>query len=543
LISADTATGGAGADGGSNGVGAGAGVFLGGGQIITLVASATSPIIFGDSIDDGAGRGGTGVGSLLVQGNGDVTLAAANDFTGGIVLQNAGTLELAGPLSAGTGTITFETNAATLRIDGGTGLANTIAAFQAGDRIDLAGITGATSARIVNGNTLQVLRNAAAPIDLTLSPGQDYSGDTFSTTPDGILTTDAPCFCPGTMILTDRGEVAVEALAVGDRVVTASGAIRPICWIGHRRMDLTRHPAPLRVQPVRVKAGAFAPGKPARDLFLSPEHAVFCEGVLVPVRLLLNGATVTRETARRSVTYYHVELETHDLLLAENLSVESYLDTGNRRMFENAGEPLLLHPDLIDDQARRLAGSCLLFADDPALVEPIWRRLADRAEQLGLALPAQPLTTNDPAMCLIVDGKRYPPLLVKGDRYIFAVAQGATDVRLGSRSAIVCDAAPWVSDERKLGVMLRRMTIRSGADVTDIPLDHPALSDGWWQAEWHGPSTLRRWTDGDAAVPLLTGFCLLEVEVAGTMQYPLRGETLMGQAGQEVCELVATARR
>jgi hypothetical protein len=292
---------------------------------------------------------------------------------------------------------------------------------------------------------------------------------------------------------------------------------------------LTRHPAPNRTQPICVRADAFGEGRPNRDLFLSPDHAVLWDGGLVPVRLLVNGASIQRDSGRRLITYYHVELETHDILLADNLAVESYLETGNRGMFENTGEPLLLHPDLTNDQARRVASSCAPFVDDPARVRPIWQALAVRAQRRGLALPLVGATTDDPGLCVIVDGHALAPIgITPGQhtlgQHTFVLPAGATEVRLRSRSATPSDMAPWVSDDRRLGVLLRGLTVRSGADAVPIPLDHPGLGAGWWQAEWHGPATLRRWTDGDAVVSLpepAPDRCLLEVEVAATMAYPL----------------------
>ncbi len=84
-----------------------------------------------------------------------------------------------------------------------------------------------------------------------------------------------------------------------------------------------------------MRAEAFAPGIPQRELFLSPDHAVAIDGVLIPIRYLVNGRTVL-PVPRDHVHYFHVELARHDILLAENLPCESYLDTGNRADFENA---------------------------------------------------------------------------------------------------------------------------------------------------------------------------------------------------------------
>jgi autotransporter passenger strand-loop-strand repeat protein len=159
----------------------------------------------------------------------------------------------------------------------------------------------------------------------------------------GFLATPAPCFAAGTRIMTLSGEVAVDALRVGDEVITVQGEIRSIVWVGHRWVDCMRHPSPDEVWPVRVRAHSFGEGLPQRDLFLSPDHAVFVEGVLIPVKYLVNGITVA-QTRRANVTYYHIELARHDIVLAELLPVESYLETGSRAAFANGGTIAHLHP-------------------------------------------------------------------------------------------------------------------------------------------------------------------------------------------------------
>ena len=144
-----------------------------------------------------------------------------------------------------------------------------------------------------------------------------------------------PCFLAGTSIATPCGAAAVETLRAGMQVLTAAGAARAIIWVGHRRIDLHRHPDPASVQPVRVARGAFGPGQPQRDLLLSPDHAIWHLGALIPVHLLVNGSSV-RQQALGVARYTHVELASHDILLAEGLPVESFLDTGNRCLLGRA---------------------------------------------------------------------------------------------------------------------------------------------------------------------------------------------------------------
>lgn len=147
------------------------------------------------------------------------------------------------------------------------------------------------------------------------------------------------CFAEGTLIATARGEVPVETLRAGDLVLTAHGGtpLKPLRWVGHTTVNVARHPNPARVAPVVIRAGALAEGVPYRDLRVSPDHAIFLDGRLVPASLLVNGTTIVQEGWCRTVTYWHAELETHGLLVSEGAVTESYFDDGNRHLFDNAG--------------------------------------------------------------------------------------------------------------------------------------------------------------------------------------------------------------
>ena len=247
---------------------------------------------------------------------------------------------------------------------------------------------------------------------------------------------------------------------------------------------------------------------------------MWLDGNLIPARLLLNGGSIRRDTTCRSVSYYHVELDTHDVLLANGLAAESYLDSGNRGVFANADLPLTLHQGLTNDQRRRVAESCAPFLDDPRQVEPIWRRLAARAAELGHTV-AERRTTDGPDLRLQVDGRTIRPVTRNGRSYVFALPGGQAVVRFVSRAAAPCDTMPWMTEQRCLGVMVERITVRSATDLQTVPTDHPALEHGWWDVE-PGYPCLRRWTNGDARLPPLPdGPLLLEIVLAGGMAYPI----------------------
>ncbi len=202
--------------------------------------------------------------------------------------------------------------------------------------------------------------------DTTLSFAGMISGGTVN-----AMITDV-----GGVAINAAVEIEVERLAVCDRVITRGGEDEQILWIGHRDLDISRHPRPDQVRPIIVEPDALAEGVPARRLMLSPDHALYLDGVLVPAKDLVNATTIRADGAATSVRYFHVELAAHNVLFAEGAAAESFLDTGHRGVFTNAAEPLLLHPDLM--QQRREAEGCAPLCTGGSKLDAIRERLARR---------------------------------------------------------------------------------------------------------------------------------------------------------------------
>jgi autotransporter passenger strand-loop-strand repeat protein len=279
-----------------------------------------------------------------------------------------------------------------------------ISGFAAGDELIMPFGLDSGTTPLVSGSTIifNDIDQDTTPFSVTLA---GCAGDNFSFTTipyDGVndvnsdgeqtvVTIDnvAPvaCFTAGTRILTARGEMTVEMLMVGDEVVVRSGKKSLITWIGHRHIDCRRHPKPQDLWPVRVLPDAFGPATPHRELWLSPDHAVFTEGILIPIRVLINGTTITQES-RNEITYWHVELARHDVLFAEGLLCESYLDTGTRLSFTNDGD---LSPPRADfggvtyRAALWEATACAPLRIEGPAVERAVARLTQRASALGFA--------------------------------------------------------------------------------------------------------------------------------------------------------------
>ncbi len=219
-------------------------------------------------------------------------------------------------------------------------------------------------------------------INLFLSDGSVGADSNFVnlvTPPDSVVTA---CYTTGTRIRTPDAERPVEDLAVGDLIVTASGDLRAIVWLGYRTVDCRRHPCPRETFPIRIAAHAFGPDKPTRDLYVSPGHAICVDvlgGVLIPAGSLINGLTIVQVEVE-SVTYWHVELDAHEIILAESLPAETYLEMGNRTFF-GAGDVVALHGNP-DGHVPTHADFCRPFVDGGPLHEAVRARLGARAAKL-----------------------------------------------------------------------------------------------------------------------------------------------------------------
>jgi hypothetical protein len=203
-------------------------------------------------------------------------------------------------------------------------------------------ISGSTSQQQVTANNNYAI-NGNTYIKFT-AVLQNVDQITITTTGSTIfelhaITGTPNCFMPGTLIATADGEAPVETLKAGDMVRTADGRLTPVTWLGEQSVNVRlQHPA--KVNPVCIRAGALGGGLPVRDLHLSPDHAIEIDGVLYNAGALVNGSTIYQmaKMPMDGFTYYHIETEAHELLVAEGVSAESYIDYDGRAGFDNAAE-------------------------------------------------------------------------------------------------------------------------------------------------------------------------------------------------------------
>jgi hypothetical protein len=392
-----------------------------------------------------AGNGIVDAGTIQSDGimeaaGGVLTLGGSISNGATIEIRASAALDLAGGLTGGP--ITFLGTDAVLTVDDPSQFSAGARNMVGTDAIDLVGAapslvsyaSGIVTIFDSMDNVLSTFSLAVAAGQPAVSVVSDGHGGSLITLGDEL-----PCFVRGTRLLTPHGYRAVETLKPGDPLVTASGGKHPVCWVGRRTLDLGPSAA-WTAFPVLIMPDAFGPGLPARPLRLSPLHCVYADGVLVPVTHLVNGATIIRETGQTALTYFHVELDQHDILLAEGLPCESYLDTGNRgALYQELG---------------RRSPAKHAFAPNVTTGEKlaaIRRRLHGNALAAGFSL------TYWPHLRAVASGQTVPPeITLAGDQRLarFRFQMPAKDITLLSSVASPADTDPDSEDRRELGVCL-----------------------------------------------------------------------------------------
>uniref|UniRef100_UPI000FD9B2AB Hint domain-containing protein n=1 Tax=Nioella ostreopsis TaxID=2448479 RepID=UPI000FD9B2AB len=321
-----------------------------------VAATGTSYEFVGEDIRDKSGRSVSSAGDVDGDGNDDLLIGAytsddgGGDSSGSTYLINADDLA-ALDLADGTadGVIDLSYVAAT----------GTSYEFVGENEYDYSGRSVSSAGDVDNDGQDDLLIGAYEAAD---GSGGFQSGSTYLIRAADLATLDAAdgttdgvielgnvaCFCAGTRIATPTGCHAVEALAIGDRILTAEGRAVPVKWIG-RQTVVTRFGPAERLMPVRFAAGSLGKGLPQTDLTVTADHGMLVEGVICHAGALVNGTTITRvPLAEMGETYtvYHVETENHEIILANGAPAETFIDNVSRRVFDNFAEFEALYGDV-----------------------------------------------------------------------------------------------------------------------------------------------------------------------------------------------------
>lgn len=250
--------------------------------------------------------------------------------------------------------------------------------------------------------------------------------------------------------------------------------------------------------PVRVLKDAISDGVPYKDLLITPEHCILLDGQFIPVRMLVNGATIFYDTSITEYTYYHIETEAHSVIVADGVMTESYLDTGNRSNFIYDHNLV----SIVNKKKEWNKDSAAPLVTATVIVEPIFKQLTVRAQMLGVqdTRPAL-VTTKESGLYLIADtGEILDKTLENNNRFIFKIPPQITSVRVMSRTSKPSQViGPFVDDRRDLGVLVGEVTLLEKNKTHSIT-DHFTSSDlQGWDVQEQSPC---RWTNGNAVLTL-----------------------------------------
>lgn len=181
--------------------------------------------------------------------------------------------------------------------------------------------------------------------DLLDNAGQNFDvyfvgKHTGQTSDSDLLHLVITCFLPGTLIATPSGESVIESLSIGDTILTSDGRTVAVKWIGRKTMKASVF-LDNTMLPVCVSTGAFGNGLPRQDLYLSANHGIVINDMLVNAGAMVNGDSirfVALTDMPESFTYYHIETEAHDEILANGTPVETFVDYVGRKGFDNYDE-------------------------------------------------------------------------------------------------------------------------------------------------------------------------------------------------------------
>jgi len=317
-------------------------------------------------------------------------------------------------------------------------------------------------------------------------------------TTERLVTGD--CFVRGTHIATPAGEVCIEDLRIGDLVLTASGESRPVRWLGHSEVDCARLPDPSARWPIRIQAGACTEGQPCRDLYVSRGHSLLMDGVLIQAETLINGATVVEMPCER-VQIWHLELDSHDIVIAEGQPVESYLDVGNRLAFVEGADFIEAFPDV---HPKHWSETCVPLVKDGPVVERARAALLERAKALGHVM------TEEADVHLLADGNRIDALRLSPTRLAFTLPAHVTTIELRCRSFVPASIGA-SNDMRSLGICVNRLQLNG----LDVPLyDDHVFAGGWHDLE-HDAGGPWRWSHASAQLPATARLVVIDLLFVG----------------------------
>ncbi|CAI3951730.1 Hint domain-containing protein [Commensalibacter papalotli (ex Botero et al. 2024)] len=531
-------------------------------------------------VASGAIISNTSVGSLIVSSggsaintyvyaNGDVTVSSGGSITsvdlGGLLTVSSGG-KINGEITLHGGYATIYPDAGgTINFPGNGNHGLTISGLENGgivttlinnfdgastswsDQIKLAGIQTSNVTNVafedvngnINGDFVTLILNNGNKISLNI-PGAKNEGYHLASDSTGNLIYEV-CFLAGSMIKTLEGEIAVEDIRIGDKILSFNWQqnkedVQSVRWVGNKtvKVNPTLHDDEAGY-PVRILKDAIAEGTPCKDLLITPEHCLFFNGKFTPARMFVNGYSIFYDYSITNYTYYHFETEEHSVIWANGVLTESYLDTGNQTQFSQHGDCAILIRPKKPKTWGKDAGAPLMV--DRSYVEPLYHTLLQRAIKMGLPMMQDKnQLTHDPDFHLITqDGLTIEPISHFQGRYIFPLPdENIKSVYLVSRTSRLNDIdGPFEDNRHELGISVGSIQIVSAAyNIQVINMTNHLTQDdlpGWHTLEQQ-PC---RWTKGKALLNLPDNNHKerkLIIQVCSDRAYPLKQKQIQSIA-------------
>ncbi|MFT9298901.1 MAG: Hint domain-containing protein, partial [Gluconobacter sp.] len=517
------------------------GLVISGGGLGVQGATSNTTVISGGVVDVGSGGNATGNtvsngGYLYAESGG--TIGTTTLQSGAVLSAKAGST-ISGTVTAAKGaTLTIPTTAGgTIDLQGNGNVGLTITGSGSPTTV-ISGFSEDTAAGTADGITLTNVKTAdvvsvtypdADHVTFTLKDGSSVTlnivgvknvGYTLASDSSGDLVYEV-CFLAGTLIAGPNGNVAVQDLVPGDTVTSYRDGVAyssQVSWAGKAHCVVRPEKADDEAgYPVRILENAIAQGVPFQDMLVTSEHCLFLDGKFIPARMLVNGRSIYYDKSFTSYDYFHIETEGHSVIMANGALTESYLDTGNRRAFEQKSN-VFMFGQKAKSWENDAAASLTVCRD---LVEPVYRQIEQRAQALQFAVQAPAATTTtDSDLHLVSDrGHRIQPLRTVDNRVMFMIPGDVASVRIVSNSSRLSDAiGPFVDDRRMLGVLIGDVSFFDSGVTVKIKTHLTKENLSGWHSVEHIPM---RWTNGNAHLPLgarlpgSIGLLAIKVEAAG----------------------------
>ncbi|MEJ5118807.1 Hint domain-containing protein [Gluconobacter cerinus] len=517
------------------------GLVISGGGLGVQGATSNTTVISGGVVDVGSGGNATGntvsnggylyaesggtIGTTTLQSGAILSAKAGSTISGTVTAAKGATLTI--PTTAG-GTIDLQGNGNVgLTITGSGSPTTVISGFSedktagTADGITLTNVKTANVASVTYPDTDHVTFTLKDGSAVTLNIiGVQNVGYTLASDSSGDLVYEV-CFLADTLIAGPNGNIAVQDLAPGDTVTSyrdGQAYSSTVSWAGKAHCVVRPEKADDEAgYPVRILENAIALGVPFQDMLVTSEHCLFLDGKFIPARMLVNGRSIYYDKSFTSYDYFHIETEDHSVIMANGALTESYLDTGNRRAFEQKSNVFMFGQKA--KSWENDAAAALTVCRD--LVEPVYRQIEQRAQELQFAVQAPAATTvTESDLHLVSDrGHRIQPLRTVDNRVMFMIPSDVSSVRIVSNSSRPADAiGPFVDDRRMLGVLIGDVSFFDSGVTVNIKTHLTKENLSGWHSVEHIPM---RWTNGNAYLPLGArlpggiGLLAIKVEAAG----------------------------